>query len=1165
MSAMNYAVTVQRPTAVTALTTGHFTSPTDFNLIVAKNTHFEIYVISSEGLKLIKDVCIYGRIHILKCFRLSNMNKDILFIFTDKYYGMILDCRKINNDQYEILTKCHGLLKDTGRQTIRQPLCTIDLKHNLILLRIFEGVLKLIHLKDLSSKDSSSKHLDAYNVKIEEQNIIDVQFLPGHQKPTFVILYPRTNETSTINPDQEEYHIRTYQVELKERDIVKLPWKQDMTLSEASFLIPIGQDSFSCIVIGRNTVALYKENDRPLEIESSLIDDDAPIISYCPIDDDGCRYLLSDYSGKLYLLVLERDKRNGSSTSTITDMKLDLLGETSICEYMTYLDNGVTYIGSRFGDSQLIRLLPEPHNGSHLEILESYTNLGPIVDMCVVDLERQGRQLVTCSGHGKDSSLRFIRTGIGIHEHASIDLRNIKGIWSLKIDNLYDNHLVVAFFDQTRLFHLQNDEIEEVELAGFDFHHQTLFCTNVISNQYLQITTHSIRLIGNNGKDILVEWINDSNEITVGSSNTTQCVCASGNQLFYFEIGRASFTEINKCKLPYNIACLDVTPLNSQEERTDLCVVGLWTQISVWIYRLPTLDVLHKEPLTSDTLPRSVVMITFDNQPYVIISLADGPIVYYFLDYEQGILYERKKVALGTKPTTLTVCQRADLTLNSSSSSSSMPVDSTIQRTVLFACSDRPTVISSSNSKLIFSAVNLREIVCMCSFNSEFYGASLTLVTDTGVILGRIDDIQKLHVRSVNLGEPARRIAFMEDEKAFIILTQFAEMFQTDSMTSISKQAHQKLDCPTTIKAINDIITQQHDTADSIVILDQHTHEARVSVRLLNREEALSVCVVTFADDLSSSYIAVGTAIIFEDEDTPKIGRIILYRYKNGHFNFLTEKEINAAPHAMASFQNKLLVAIGSSIRLYKLSPQTHELIQLTQYLGHIDCLQVKVKDDFILFNDLMKSLTILRFNTNEGKFEEIAHDVLPQWTTACEFFDDDTFICAEDGGNLISCHKDSGSAKENERNVLKQLGLCYLGENINVFRHGCLVTQQTAESTISLETCTLMGSVSGYIGLLLQLTPNLYQLLMSLQLALADYVPSVGKIDHGAWRAFESDGRSDVSCGFVDGDLIETYLDLPKAVQKELITDLRGEGNVELHTTVDELVKIIEELARIH
>lgn len=84
------------------------------------------------------------------------------------------------------------------------------------------------------------------------------------------------------------------------------------------------------------------------------------------------------------------------------------------------------------------------------------------------------------------------------------------------------------------------------------------------------------------------------------------------------------------------------------------------------------------------------------------------------------------------------------------------------------------------------------------------------------------------------------------------------------------------------------------------------------------------------------------------------------------------------------------------------------------------------------------------------------------------------------------------------------------------------------------------MGSVSGYIGLLLQLTPALYQILMALQRSLADHVPSVGKIDHGAWRCFESDSRSDVSCGFVDGDLVESYLDLPRTVQLELIKDLK-------------------------
>jgi len=41
-------------------------------------------------------------------------------------------------------------------------------------------------------------------------------------------------------------------------------------------------------------------------------------------------------------------------------------------------------------------------------------------------------QLVTCSGAYKEGSLRIIRNGIGIHEHASIDLSGIKG-WSTKM------------------------------------------------------------------------------------------------------------------------------------------------------------------------------------------------------------------------------------------------------------------------------------------------------------------------------------------------------------------------------------------------------------------------------------------------------------------------------------------------------------------------------------------------------------------------------------------------------------------------------------------------------------------------------------------------------------------------------------------------------------
>ena len=59
-----------------------------------------------------------------------------------------------------------------------------------------------------------------------------------------------------------------------------------------------------------------------------------------------------------------------------------------------YLDNGVVFVGSNSGDSQLVRLSAQPVDeakDSFVEVLDTFTNLGPIVDLAVVDLERQGQ------------------------------------------------------------------------------------------------------------------------------------------------------------------------------------------------------------------------------------------------------------------------------------------------------------------------------------------------------------------------------------------------------------------------------------------------------------------------------------------------------------------------------------------------------------------------------------------------------------------------------------------------------------------------------------------------------------------------------------------------------------------------------------------------------
>ena len=98
----------------------------------------------------------------------------------------------------------------------------------------------------------------------------------------------------------------------------------------------------------------------------------------------GSRFLLGDLAGHLYMLLLIKEGNE------VKDLKLELLGETTVAECITYLDNGYVYIGSRLGDSQLVKLNTEPDDqNSYVTVVETFTNLGPIVDMVVVDLERQ--------------------------------------------------------------------------------------------------------------------------------------------------------------------------------------------------------------------------------------------------------------------------------------------------------------------------------------------------------------------------------------------------------------------------------------------------------------------------------------------------------------------------------------------------------------------------------------------------------------------------------------------------------------------------------------------------------------------------------------------------------------------------------------------------------
>ena len=151
----------------------------------------------------------------------------------------------------------------------------------------------------------------------------------------------------------------------------------------------------------------------------------------------------------------------------------------------------MVFVGSHYANSQLISL-PKPENNTKLTVLDSITNLAPIIDFCLVDFDKRGQsQVVACSGAHKDGSLRVIRNGIGIEEIGELgDMNGITGLFSLRslYSSKFDSILAISFIAETR-FQIMNDGVlEELENPmGLVSNETTLICSNVYPNSIVQV------------------------------------------------------------------------------------------------------------------------------------------------------------------------------------------------------------------------------------------------------------------------------------------------------------------------------------------------------------------------------------------------------------------------------------------------------------------------------------------------------------------------------------------------------------------------------------------------------------------------------------------------------------------------------------------------------
>lgn len=154
---------------------------------------------------------------------------------------MILEC-KSNGDDIEIITKAHGNVADrVGKPAETGILAVIDPKARVIGMRLYEGLFKIIPL------DKDTSELKATSLRMEEMQVQDIEFLHGCHNPTLIV----------IHQDLNGRHIKTHEINLRDKEFTKIAWKQDNVETEATMLIPVPSPLGGAIVIGQESIVYH--------------------------------------------------------------------------------------------------------------------------------------------------------------------------------------------------------------------------------------------------------------------------------------------------------------------------------------------------------------------------------------------------------------------------------------------------------------------------------------------------------------------------------------------------------------------------------------------------------------------------------------------------------------------------------------------------------------------------------------------------------------------------------------------------------------------------------------------------------------------------------------------------------------------------------------------
>ncbi|KAI9799838.1 MAG: hypothetical protein M1825_004399 [Sarcosagium campestre] len=1105
---MAYLAPIHRPSSVRHALKLCFFRPDDDCLVVAKANILEFHSQSDNGLSLQHSRTVYGKIVMLQRLRSLPGSTDHLFVGTDKklYFTVSWDPTK-SELRTERSFRHHA--SGGARDSQFEPGCHMDPEERLLSLSLFEGIITVIPI--LRPKQGGKKAAAPLNVgdpipaRIPELFIRSATFLYGSKKPRYAILW---------EDGHKRVHLRTKEISFTAGSSSEPGTAEFIDTSfvlanlqdqGASHLIPIPTPVGGLVVLGESSILYVKENGK--EQKTLNLADATIFVCWERIDSN--QFVLADDYGRMYLLSLMLD---GSS---VKDLRIVLLGQTSRASVLVPLARGCIFVGSHQGDSQVIQL---DLASRAVQLVQTISNIAPILDFTIMDLgNRAGEgkaneyssgqaRLVTGSGAFQDGSLRSVRSGVGLEDQGILgEMDGVRDLFSLSphgTEGQVDT-LVVSLINETRILHFSADgDVEELEdYKGLILNERTLVVSNISDDRMIQVTGSRVSLIDAEGGTLLSDWSPSAGKsITSASANEDKVLLSIGGTTLVVLDAQAELAVLAERDFgdDSQIACVTMPSPSSS-----VCFVGFWQSAAISILRTDDLQTLRNEvvgDVNGGSIPRQILLVQVlaDRPPTLFISLADGLVTAFSFDSRDNALSSKNSIVLGTQQANLRALSRGKGLFN------------------VFATCDHPSLIYGSEGRLVFSGVTADDAIMVCEFDSGPFPGAIMIATSTELKIAVVDQERKTHVRSLHLGETARRITYSKSLKSFGVGTIERQL---QDGTEIAK-SH--------IKLVDEVLFDALDTYE------------------LEEGELIESMMRAEIDDGFGQYVerfVVGTGFLEDDETRSPRGRILVFAVdEERKLILMAEAAVKGACRCLDSLDGKIVAALVKTVEIFSLEfdSAVPSLKRRARYRTSTAPVNLAVMGKLIAVADIMKSVALVEYSVGEtglpDTLTEVARHYHTAWSTAVAHVAEDTLLECDAEGNLTVLYRDRNGVTEDDRKRLTVTGEMRLGEMVNRIRR---IDISVSSGAVVIPRAFL-ATVDGSIYLFALIAPGKQDVLMRLQASLANHVQSPGQIPFNGYRAFSNGVREDDEpFRFVDGELIERFLECSDSLQEDIVEGL--------------------------